>query len=47
MNEERIYSVAEKYAYRYAELASRVREEMGLEKFQGVMLSLKSTLLAR
>ncbi len=32
MNEERIYSVAEKYAYRYAELASRVREEMGLEK---------------
>lgn len=31
MNEERIYGVAEKYASRYAELASRVREEMGLE----------------
>ncbi|MBO8178892.1 MAG: pyridoxal 5'-phosphate synthase lyase subunit PdxS [Archaeoglobus sp.] len=32
MNEEKIYITAENYAYRYAELASRVREEMGLEK---------------
>ena len=32
MNEEKIYITAENYAYRYAELASKVREEMGLEK---------------
>uniref|UniRef100_A0A7C2N773 Pyridoxal 5'-phosphate synthase subunit PdxS n=1 Tax=Archaeoglobus fulgidus TaxID=2234 RepID=A0A7C2N773_ARCFL len=32
MNEEKIYITAENYAYRYAELASKVKEEMGLEK---------------
>jgi pyridoxal 5'-phosphate synthase pdxS subunit len=31
MNEERIYGVAGRFAYRYVELASKVREEMGLE----------------
>ncbi len=30
MDEEKIYITAENYAYRYAELASKVREEMGL-----------------
>lgn len=30
MDEEKIYITAENYAYRYAELASKVREELGL-----------------
>lgn len=32
MSDERIYVIAEKFASRYAELASIVREEMGIEK---------------